>query len=342
VRDFDRAAQWSERVQDFCRRFGLRYLLAVCRTQYATVLTARGDWAGAEAELLGASEQLAQRPGQAVDAVVRLGELRRRQGRAEEAVSLFDQVAFLPEAQAGRAALALDAGDAAGAADWAERFLRQVGEVNRTKRAHGLELLVRARAALGDQDAARAALAELEALSAKIDTDLFRAGAAFAGGVVAAAAGEAEADAARRLLEDAVDLYERRGLPYEAAEARLALAEVLAADERPAHAAAEADRAIEGLEAIGAAQRAEHARLRQASFVSIAATAAVTRPDTLTRRESEILGLVAEGLSNKQIAARLTLSEHTVHRHVANILVKLGLSSRVAAAAYAAKHGLTE
>jgi DNA-binding NarL/FixJ family response regulator len=61
----------------------------------------------------------------------------------------------------------------------------------------------------------------------------------------------------------------------------------------------------------------------------------------LTARESQILGLVAQGLSNKQIAAQLTLSEHTVHRHVANILVKLRVSSRAAAAAYAARHDLT-
>jgi LuxR family maltose regulon positive regulatory protein len=340
VRDFDRAAQWSERVQDFCRRFGLHYLLAICRTQYATVLTARGDWTGAEAELLAALEQLAQRRGQSADAVIRLGELRRRQGRLDEAADLFEQVAFLPAAQAGQAALALDTGDAAAAADLAERFLRQVAETDRTQRAHGFELLVRARAALGHETAARAALAELEAVAAKIDTDLFRAGTAFARGVTEAAAGEA--DEARRLLQDAIDLYERHGLPYEAAEARLALAEVLAADSRPTHAAAEATRAIEMLEAIGATQRAEHARARLASFESATATAAVGGADALTRRESEILRLVAEGLSNKQIAARLTLSEHTVHRHVANILLKLGLSSRAAAAAYAAKHGLTE
>ena len=340
VRDFDRAAQWCEQVQDFCRRFGLPYLLGVCRTQYATVLTARGDWAGAEAELLGASEQLAQRPGQAVDAVVRLGELRRRQGRLDEAASLFEQVAFLPEAQAGRAALSLDADDAEGAADAAERFLRQVAETDRTKRAQGLELLVRARAALGDQAAARAGLVELEAIAEKIDSDLFRAGAQFARGIVEAAAGDA--DGARRLLQDAVDLYERGRLPYEAAEARLVLAEVLAADARPADAAVEADRARRALEAMGAAKRAERARTRLSSFESTAASAAAGGRDALTRRESEVLRLVAEGLSNKQIAARLTLSEHTVHRHVANILVKLRLSSRAAAAAYAAKHGLTE
>lgn len=60
----------------------------------------------------------------------------------------------------------------------------------------------------------------------------------------------------------------------------------------------------------------------------------------LSARESEVLVLVAEGLTNRQIAERLTLSEHTVHRHVANILLKLDLSSRAAAAAYAARRGL--
>jgi DNA-binding NarL/FixJ family response regulator len=333
ARDFDRAAQWCERLEELCRRFGLRYLLGVCRTEYAMVLTARGDWAVAEAELLGASEQLARRPGQAVDALVRLGELRRRQGRLEEAARLFDQAAFLPEAQSGHAALALDKGDAHAAADWTERFLRQVAETDRTQRAHGLELLARARAALGDVEAARAALAQLEALAATIGTDLFRASAAFAGGVVEAAAGDE--DRARQLLQDAIDLYERGRLPYEAAEARLALAELLAAAGRPARAAEEAARAAGAFAAIGAGRGSERAR-------ALLAPPAPARRQAggLTRREAEILGLVAAGLSNKQIAARLTLSEHTVHRHVANVLLKLGVSSRAAAAAYAAKHGL--
>ena len=60
----------------------------------------------------------------------------------------------------------------------------------------------------------------------------------------------------------------------------------------------------------------------------------------LTPREREVLRLVAQGLSNPDIARRLFLSEHTVHRHLANILRKLGLSSRTAAAAWAARAGL--
>jgi RNA polymerase sigma factor (sigma-70 family) len=62
----------------------------------------------------------------------------------------------------------------------------------------------------------------------------------------------------------------------------------------------------------------------------------------ITAREREVLDLLAEGLTNRQIAERLVLSEHTVHRHVTNILRKLDLPSRTAAAAHAVRAGLLE
>jgi len=62
--------------------------------------------------------------------------------------------------------------------------------------------------------------------------------------------------------------------------------------------------------------------------------------DDLTRRETEVLALVASGLSDREIAERLVLSPHTVHRHVANVRTKLGLPTRAAAVAAAAKRGL--
>ena len=68
------------------------------------------------------------------------------------------------------------------------------------------------------------------------------------------------------------------------------------------------------------------------------------QPDTeaaeLTRRERDVLRLVAEGKSDAAIARELVLSPHTVHRHIANILRKLDLHSRAAAAAHAARAGL--
>jgi DNA-binding CsgD family transcriptional regulator len=60
----------------------------------------------------------------------------------------------------------------------------------------------------------------------------------------------------------------------------------------------------------------------------------------LTKRETEVLALIANGLSDREIAERLVLSPHTVHRHVANVRTKLGLPTRAAAVAAAAKRGL--
>jgi pimeloyl-ACP methyl ester carboxylesterase len=72
----------------------------------------------------------------------------------------------------------------------------------------------------------------------------------------------------------------------------------------------------------------------------VAAREPARSAEELTPREREVLGLVALGLSDPEIARRLVLSPHTVHRHVANILRKLDLNSRAAAAAHAARSGI--
>ena len=90
VRDYDRAVQWCARLKVFCAKWGLRPLFAVCRTQYASICMWRGTWLEAERELSAAADELqACRPAMTGDALVRLGELRRRQGRLVEASSLF-------------------------------------------------------------------------------------------------------------------------------------------------------------------------------------------------------------------------------------------------------------
>jgi DNA-binding NarL/FixJ family response regulator len=63
-------------------------------------------------------------------------------------------------------------------------------------------------------------------------------------------------------------------------------------------------------------------------------------PDGLTARETEILGLLARGRTNREIAGELFLSVHTVERHVANVYAKIRVRNRADAAAYAVRHGL--
>ena len=72
----------------------------------------------------------------------------------------------------------------------------------------------------------------------------------------------------------------------------------------------------------------------------LAGEGAAPADSVLSRREREVVRLLAAVLTNAEIADRLVLSEHTVHRHVANILVKLGARSRAAAAVSAAERGL--
>jgi len=338
VRDYDRAAQWCTRVKEYCQRWRFGTLFAVCRTQYAGVLMWRGDWAEAEAELVAATRELTEaRPGMVKPAAARLAELRRRQGRWEEAGALFRDIERSPLGQLGSAELALDQGDAKTAADLAERFLRRFPPENRMERAAGLELLVRIHSAQGDHEGAAGVLAELNEIASTIATDPLRASACYAAGTAAAA--ETDHGRARRLFEDAVDLFERSGAPFEAARARIGLASALVAEGRDPTARKEAQAAFNALTALGATREAERAaRLLQAGETPPEGRPAA--PSPLTRRELDIVRLVAQGLSDKEVAARLSLSEHTVHRHVSNILTKLDLPSRTAAVAHVARLGL--
>jgi DNA-binding NarL/FixJ family response regulator len=336
ARDFDRAGQWCKRVQELCLQWRWASLFSTCRTHYASVLLSQGAWKEAEAELETATRELeASRPGKVTDGVVRLADLRRRQGRLEDADRLLERVSGSPHALFGLASLAFDRGQAADALDLVDRFLRQIPIENRTDRAAAFELSVRAHAALGHVDAARAPLAELEALAEAVATDPMRASAAFARGVLARAAGEhAEG---RRHLEDAVDLFERSRVPFEAAQARLELAHVLAELGRDDLALKEARNAQAAFGVVGAGPEARRAG---ALLRKLGGRGDGEPTFGLSARELEVLGLVAQGLSNPRIAEALVLSEHTVRRHVANILKKMDAPSRTAAAALAARQNL--
>lgn len=287
LHDFERAYAWTDRIAAFADRYGSRWMLAFCRAEYGAVYIARGRWADAEALLEAAIGDFERsRPAWAAGPLVALAELRRRQGRTDEALALLDRAGHTASAQLCRARLTADAA-------LAERLLRRTPRP--LARLGALDLLTRLRP--GEP----ARLAELRALAGRVPA-------------VKALADRAEGIARRdrALLEDAVDAL--AGTPYEQAETRLALAELLDGGA----AARERRLAADTLRALGAAS---------------------PLPD-LTPREREVLGLLGEGLTNRQLAERLVVSEHTIHRHVTSILGKLDVPTRAAAAALAARHGL--
>ena len=333
VGDFARVVQWCEAMRAIGERLKGRHLIGVCRSAYGQVLACRGDWPAAEAELLAALGDLeAMRPGMAPDGRVRLAELRARQGRVEEARALFELALPHRPALLGLGALALEEGDALGAADIAERILRRIGDAVPIERVPALELLARARSTLGDVDRATEALRELSDIADRLGTPYLRGRARLVAGEVAGQRGDHEQ--ARCSLEDALDLFAESAAPYEAALARLALSRSLAAVGREDAADAEAQRARQAFARLGAT--------RDASRSGGAAPQPVdsTRLGELTPREREVLTLVAQGCSDAEIAERLVVSPHTVHRHVANVRTKLRLPSRAAAVAYATREGL--
>jgi LuxR family maltose regulon positive regulatory protein len=338
VRDYERAFEWCDRIAEFAERYGSRYMLAFCRAEYGAVHLWRGRWQDAEAVLEASIKDFSRsRPAIVAGPLVGLAELRRRQGRRQEAARLLDQAGPVRAAQLCRARLALDRGETARAVELAERFLRQVSADRKLDRAPGLELLVQARTARGELEEADSALEVLREIGRVVGTEPLRASAELAEGLLAAASGEHHR--ARPLLEDAIDRFERSGGPFEAALARIELATTLLTLSRVDVAEREATTAVEQLRELGAEHEAERAQRLLGG--AIRSGAGPPLPE-LTPREREVLGLVTEGLTNRQIAERLVVSEHTVHRHVTNLLRKLDLPSRTAAAALAARLGLLE
>jgi ATP/maltotriose-dependent transcriptional regulator MalT len=322
VGDFGRAAQWCRALHSWSAIWHARLFFGVCRTAYGQVLAAGGDWPNAEQELRSAMADLrATRPGLVAPTAVRLGLLRARQGELAEARRLFEAALPLPAAIAALGELDLAGGDAAAAADAADRALRGMGDASVLDRLPALELLARARAAGGDSAGAAAAADPVECRAARLATPYMRGRGRLVRAEVLLAGGDH--DGARRAAEDAADLFGACSAPYEAAQARMLLSEALAA--------------------LGRRERAEvEARGARKAF-ALLGTRRSGRPaasEELSPREVDILRLVAGGLGDAQIAERLFLSVHTVHRHVANIRIKLDVSSRAAAVGHATHHGM--
>ena len=190
-----------------------------------------------------------------------------------------------------------------------------------------MELLGEAELAQGDAPTSAARGRELIEVGSALDCPIIQArGERLVG----------HADASLQHLGMAVSEFSQLGMPYEAARARLMLAEVARSIE-PEVAEAEARTALSTCEGLGAGRDADTAAALLRDLGVKASRAWAKSGGVLTKRESEVLALLGQGLSNPEIAQRLYLSRKTVEHHVASILTKLGLRNRTEAAAFAVR-----
>lgn len=185
---------------------------------------------------------------------------------------------------------------------------------------------VRARA--GDTAGARRAAATLDPAS----SPLWAAETAYAEGLIRLDA--SDDDGAREELLRSIELFESLRMPFHSARSRLELATALVAPD-PTRATDEAEQALGTFDRIGAKCYADRARTVLATLgVRSRPQRASRSAGALSRRELEVALLVAEGLTNAEIAERLTVSVRTVTSHLDHIYTRLGINSRVALARY--------
>jgi DNA-binding CsgD family transcriptional regulator/uncharacterized protein HemY len=328
--DVRRAEQWMS-VMDRLAVWRA-FVPPTCQSHYGGILIAIGRWAAGENELLGAIHTF-ERGYRAsrVFPLVRLADLRVRQGRFEEAERLLEGNEWHPIARRSQATIALARGDLALAEDLVGLCLEEE-DPSDPACAPLLELLVEIRLARDDSTGARETADQLGELAAGSANDRAGASAELASGRVRAREGDARAS---YHLQKALASFSALDLPLEAARARLELARALGPG-APDAAVAEARLALGTFERLGAARDADAAAdlLRG---LGAAGRAWPKRYGTLTKRETQVLSLLAEGCSNAEIGERLYISRRTAEHHVASILSKLDLRSRAEAAAYAVR-----
>lgn len=327
--DIRRAQEWTEAVSSWADSHPFTIFPGLCRLHRADLLKWRGDWDGAEAEARRACTELESIfVPNAGAAFAELGEIRRRRGDfagAEEAFARAEALDAHPSA--GLALLRLAQGRADVASTVIAEALREASW-SALARAWLLPVEVEVAVARGELDRAAAASRELTDTAARYDSPVLLAAAATASGRVALAAGDPAACAA---LRTAVRRWVELDVPYEVATARLLLGAAYR-DAGDVDGAVASVRAAEALfDRLGAVADRDAAR-RQLERRAL--------PCGLSEREAEVLRLVAVGNTNRQIADALCLSDKTVARHLSNIFTKLGVSSRVAATAFAFEHDL--
>ena len=291
-----------------------------------------GSWTEALEAARHACEQLSKSKGasEARSAFYCLAELHRLRGEFPEAEVAYRKANHLGKTQQPGLALLLLA---QGQTDSAVAVIRNIGQPVSTPsaRARVLEVMIHVLLASGDIAGARTAAEEFSEIARRLDAPLLHAMSARAQGEVLLA--EQDPSAALVLLRYSLQLWRELDAPFEAARTRVLLGQACREQGDHAYAQLEFDAARSVFEQLGA--RPEIKRL---NAVAAKATRAADGP--LTGRETEVLALVATGKTNRSIASKLFISEKTVARHISNIFLKLNVSSRAAATAYAYRNNL--
>ena len=331
--DLRRAREWTTALTQWCA--GQPDLVAFtgrCMVHRAQILRMDGSWQAAIEEARRAAERCLRGENRvaAGEAHYQRGEVHRLRGEHGAAEEAFREASGQGwEPQPGLALLRLAQGNQSAAEAAIRRVMSEGGDTG--KRARLLPGYVEIMVAAGDLEAAERGCAELDSIAeAEEKPGALAAMAAQARGQVELA-GERPHDALASLRR-ADELWRRLAAPYESGKARELIG-------RACRSLGDEDSARLELEAA----RDTFARLGAATDLARVESGSLDNGGNsheLTKRELEVLRLIATGETNKAIAAELVLSVRTVDRHVSNIYSKLGVSSRAAATSYAHQHGL--
>jgi DNA-binding CsgD family transcriptional regulator len=317
-------ARWWEQQPDMVAFTGR------CMVHRAEILQLNGAWPDALEQARRAGRRFVETRNRAAGlAYYRQGELLRLQGDFGAAEDGYREASRLGwEPQPGLAQLRLAQGRTDAAAASIRRAKAEITEP--LKRAGLLPAFVEIMLAIDEIDEARSACRELETLAKRYESAMLRAMVAHARGSVELAVGDPQA--ALVALRQASQIWHALEAPYEIARTRVLVGLACRALDDDDASALELEAAMTSFAELGAAPD----RSRVASLLGVKSRDA----HGLSARELEVLRLVAAGKSNREIAAALVISEHTVARHLQNIFSKLGLSSRTAATAFAFEHDL--
>jgi DNA-binding CsgD family transcriptional regulator len=337
--DYARASEWTRALTAWCdSQPDLVPYRGQCLVHRSQLEQAAGNWQNAVTIVRQACERLTDPPHPAVGlAHYQAGELHRLLGAFDDALLAYREASRsgyqpLP----GLALLELARGDTEAAAATIRLALQDT--IDATQRPAILAAAVDILVAAGDVVGARTATDELRDVASDSGSTALRAMAAEATGTVRLA--EGDASGALPELRIAAAAWRRLRMPYEGARAAVALGRVCVALGDSTSAALEFENAGQAFGDLGAAPDLEWLREAAAACSAAEQPVAARSRSPLSEREREVLAEVAAGKTNRQIATALTISEHTVGRHLENIFAKVGVTSRAAATAYAYEHHL--